>query len=375
MRDHNWHRGGYRTLSFGQTLEYSSNIGVSRIIDEHYNKNPERFVEGLRRIGIASDLHLPLVGSAAPRIRMPKKNARGQYTNWSKTALAWMSIGYETQVPPISTLTFYNAIANDGRMMRPRFVKRIVKDGVTIMETKPEVIREHIAKPQAVKTMQTILTHVVSQGLGRKAGSPSFAVAGKTGTAQVSKGKQGYKSGIVDYWLSFCGYFPADAPRYTCIVCIRKSGLPASGGGMSGLVFHHISEGVMAHNLKLRVEDARDTTSVLIPDVKNGNIAAADYVLNQLGVQAQGGWSGANQGSTPVWGKANRDNTGIKFNKVKTDEEVIPDLTGMGASDAVFLLEDMGIKVKLHGRGYVKRQSIAYGKAVNPGMTCELFLE
>ena len=375
MKDHNWRRGGYGDINVARTLEVSSNIGVSHVIDKFYGQNPEKYVEGLYRVGINDDLKLDITGYLPPKIRMPHKNKKGKYDNWSKTALPWMSIGYETQVAPINTVTFYNAIANNGRMMRPRFVKRIVKDGVTIMETKPEVIREHIANPQAVKTMQTILTHVVSQGLGRKAGSPSFAVAGKTGTAQVSKGKQGYKSGIVDYWLSFCGYFPADAPRYTCIVCIRKSGLPASGGGMSGLVFHHISEGVMAHNLKLRVEDARDTTSVLIPDVKNGNIAAADYVLNQLGVQAQGGWNGANQGSTPVWGKANRDNTGIKFNKVKTDEEVIPDLTGMGASDAVFLLEDMGIKVKLHGRGYVKRQSIAYGKAIKPGMTCELFLE
>ena len=229
MKDHNWRRGGYQVISLPRTLEVSSNIGVSRIIDDHYGNNPEKFVEGIYRTGLASDLHIPLVGATAPRIRMPKKNSRGQYTNWSKTALPWMSIGYETQIPPISTVTFYNAIANNGRMMRPRFVKKVVKNGETIMEFPPEVIKEHICKPKTLKLMQTILTHVVSQGLGKKAGSKSFQVAGKTGTAQISKGAGGYKTGGTNYLLSFAGYFPADAPRYSCIVCIQKSGLPASG--------------------------------------------------------------------------------------------------------------------------------------------------
>lgn len=165
-----------------------------------------------------------------------------------------MSIGYETQVPPISTLTFYNAIANNGKMMRPRFVTKVVKDGETIMEFPPEVLHEHIAKEQSIKKMQTILEQVVSIGLGKKAGSPNFLVAGKTGTAQMSKGAGGYKSGGVNYLLSFAGYFPADNPRYSCIVCIQKSGLPASGGGMSGKVFHEISEGIMAQSLKLDVK-------------------------------------------------------------------------------------------------------------------------
>ena len=116
-------------------------------------------------------------------------------------------------------------------------------------------------------------------GLGRKAGSPNFKVAGKTGTAQISKGAGGYKNGGTNYLVSFAGYFPADAPQYSCIVCIQKSGLPASGGTMSGKVFHEISEGIMAQSLKLDVKDARDSASVFLPDVKSGNILAADYVL------------------------------------------------------------------------------------------------
>lgn len=267
MRDHNWRRGGYGMLTLPQTLMVSSNIGVSRIIDDHYKDHLEKFVEGIYRLGLADDLKIPLAGSSPARIRMPKKEGR-QYVNWSKTSLPWMSIGYETQIPPISTLTFYNAIANGGRMMRPRFVKKVVKDGEVIAEYPPQVMRESICKPSTLGKIQTILEKVVSQGLGKKAGSKSFKVAGKTGTAQISQGAAGYKSGTVNYLLSFAGYFPADKPRYSCIVCIQKSGLPASGGGMSGLVFHNIAEGIMAQDIKLDVRDARDSTSVLVPDVK-----------------------------------------------------------------------------------------------------------
>ena len=140
---------------------------------------------------------------------MPKKAANGQWLNWSNTALPWMSIGYETQIPPISTLTFYNAIANGGKMMQPRFVKQVVKNGEVIQEYPPKVLREQIAKPQSISKMRDVLEYVVTYGLGRKAGSKSFKVAGKTGTAQMSKGVAGYKSGMVDYLLSFAGFFPS----------------------------------------------------------------------------------------------------------------------------------------------------------------------
>ncbi|MBP3767142.1 MAG: transpeptidase family protein [Prevotella sp.] len=373
MKDHNWRNGGYHNISLPRALEVSSNIGVSRVIDEHYGNNPEKFVEGLYRIGIASDLHIPLVGATAPRIRKPRKNKRGQYENWSKTALPWMSIGYETQIPPISTVTFYNAIANDGRMMRPRFVKKIVKDGETVMEFPPEVIKEHIAKPQTIKTMQTILEHVVSQGLGKKAGSRAFKVAGKTGTAQIAEGG-GYKTGTMKYWLSFAGFFPADKPLYSCIVCLKKSGLPASGGGMSGVVFHHISEGVMARYLKLSVEDAHDSTSVVIPDVKNGDLQAAHFVLNQLGIKTNSGWNGDIATGAPIWGSTTRNAKDVTMYPFKVQNNIMPNVTGMGARDAVFLLESKGLKVKLHGRGKVTNQSIAYGNSIKAGSTCSLTL-
>ena len=373
MKDHNWRRGGYGTMRLPKSLEVSSNIGVSRIIDRFYHNNPEKYVQGLYDLGLATDLHIPLVGATPARIRMPKKDERGkQYLNWSKTALPWMSIGYETQVPPISTLTFYNAIANNGKMMRPRFVKQVMKDGEVIMDFPPEVIKERIAKPRTIELIQTILEHVVSQGLGKKAGSPSFKVAGKTGTAQIwtASGK------TTNYLLSFAGFFPADAPRYSCIVCIQKSGLPASGGGMSGVVFHHISEGIMAQSLKLDAKDAKDNTSTFVPDVKRGNMLAADYVLNHFGFKVNNGWNGTYPFGTPVWGTVNRGRKSLTISKTATPaKNIVPDVHNMGARDAVYIMEERGIKAIVEGRGKVKEQSLTPGTEVKKGAVCTLKFE
>lgn len=375
MKDHNWRRGGYQDINVARALEVSSNIGVSYVIDKFYGSNPKKYVEGLYRVGIHEDLKIPLVGYHTPMIRMPDTKTTDRAKYWSKTTLPWMSIGYETQIAPINTVTFYNAIANNGKMMQPRFVKQIVKNGEVLKEFEPVVLKERIAKPQAIKTMQTILEHVVSQGLGRRAGSKSFKVAGKTGTAQVADQYGGYHSGTTRYWLSFAGYFPADDPRYTCIVCLKKTGLPASGGGMSGLVFHHISEGVMAQNLKLDVDDARDTLSIMVPDVKGGDLVAANYVLDNLGVKTNTNWSGSYAEGNPVWGKTITTNKDVILASVSTQKGIIPDVLGMGARDAVYLLESRGVKVKLRGRGKVKSQSIYAGTAIKQGMVCELNME
>jgi cell division protein FtsI (penicillin-binding protein 3) len=373
MKDHNWHRGGYGVISLPRSLEVSSNIGVSRIVDDYYYNQPEKFVKKIHSFGLADDLHIPLQGASSAKIRMPKMDKTGKHwANWSKTALPWMSIGYETQIPPISTLTFYNAIANNGRMVRPRFVKQVVKDGQVVREFPTVVMREQIAKPQTIKNMQTILRHVVSQGLGKQAGSQSFEVSGKTGTAQIWN-KDGKTSA---YLLSFAGFFPSDNPRYSCIVCIQKSGLPASGGGMSGVVFHHIAEGIMAQNLKLEVADAKDSASILVPEAKNGNILAADYVLKHIGINTENGWSGRHADGTPIWGRAERQKNSVTLKRVKQyGNSYIPNVIGMGARDAVYAIEKRGVKVKISGRGKVTAQSLPPGHFIKKGETCTLTLK
>lgn len=378
MKDHNWRRGGYGVMTLPKTLKVSSNIGVSRIIDEYYHNDPEKFVRGVYRSGITADLHIPIVGASPAKVRMPKKNKRGEWVNWSNTALPWMSIGYETQVPPISTLAFYNAIANGGRMMQPRFVKAAIKNGEVVEEFPPQVVKGHeqIASPKVIKDMQEMLVKVVSEGLGKKAGSTSFQVAGKTGTAQISQGASGYKSGQVNYLLSFAGYFPADAPRYSCIVCIQKSGLPASGGGMSGVVFHNIAEGIMAQDIRLDVRDARDSTSVLIPDVKEGNILSADFVLTSLGIKTKTNFATNGKTIGQVWGLAQRQANAVSlYKRNNLADRYVPDVHGMGARDAVYLIEKRGVKCRLAGRGKVVKQSLEPGHLIRKGDVCTLTLE
>jgi cell division protein FtsI (penicillin-binding protein 3) len=329
MKDHNWRRGGYgRRISVDECLMFSSNVGVSRIIDEHYFKHPEKYVDGLYREGVGVPFTLPFQGQGFPRVRRPKADG----SNWSKTALAWMSIGYETQIPPIYTLTFYNAIANNGRMVKPRFVREIQKDGVTLKEFPVEVVKEHICKPSTLKDIHEILERVVNDktGLGKKAGCKQFKVCGKTGTAQVADEHGSYHGSPARYMVSFCGFYPSESPKYSCIVCIKKSGLPASGGGQCGPVFSELAQYVMAKGVFRNAEEAADSTSVFeMPDA---------------------------------------------VEMPELQEGVMPDVTGLGARDAVAALESLGLKVRLVGRGLVQKQNIAAGAHLTDGQTVTLSL-
>ena len=369
MKDHNWHRGGYGVIDVTKVLMVSSNIGVSRVIDENYQHQPEKYVEGIYKLGIATPLNLDIPGAAKkPNIRRPTKE------NWYKTALPWMSIGYETQVPPMNTLAFYNAIANNGVMVKPRFVKSIVKDGQVIEEIPTEVLNPAIASPKTIEQIQVILEKVVSEGLGKPAGSKQFHVSGKTGTAQVSKGSGGYKSGTMQYLVSFCGYFPSENPKYSCIVAIQKSGLPASGGLMAGSVFSEIAERVYAKHLAQDLKEAKDSTSILTPDVKHGNMASARYILDEIDVKTMG--IEKYDEDKPIWGKvAHEPNQSITLSESEINEKKVPKVIGMGAKDAVYLLESLGLRVHLTGMGKVRSQSIPAGNTLHKGKTIQLRLQ
>ena len=370
MKDHNWRNGGYGRISVPEVLMYSSNVGVSRLIDDNYKDHPEKFVDGLYREGVGVPLHLPLVGSGEPRVRRPKPDG----SNWSKTALPWMSIGYETQIPPIATLTFYNAIANDGKMVKPRFVKAIRRNGELVREYPTEVIKERICSPSTLSDIREILEMVVSKGLGKKAGNKHFKVSGKTGTAQVAQGKGGYHGGRMKYLISFCGYYPSDKPKYSCIVAIQKYGLPASGGGHCGPVFSEIAQSVMAKGVFREVAEAADSASVFVPDVLNGNMNATRYILNELQVPFRCDWA-ENSSLKTVWGKATNTGNAVALVSDNSPENLVPDVNGMGARDAVYLLERRGLKVTLEGVGEVVSQSIPPNSQIEKGRTIHIKLK
>jgi cell division protein FtsI (penicillin-binding protein 3) len=352
MRDHNANRGGYGKIDATQILGYSSNVGVSYLINKHYRDNPQKFVDGLKRMSIDQPLHLQIAGEGVPNIRGPKdRKARGEY--FSATSLPWMSIGYETQLPPINILTFYNAIANNGRMVRPKFVKEIMQNGSVIEEYPTEVINKQICSQKTLDQIRVMLRKVVTDGLAKQAGNAQFAVSGKTGTAQIwdRTGKTG------GHLVSFCGYFPSDAPKYSCIVSIRNPhiGYP-SGGAMAGSVFGKIAERVYAQDLYMHLAQAVDSSGVMLPVVKNGDRREAQWVLDALDVPARQSLLAA----------------------VSDDGEqaanLVPNVVGMGAKDAIYQLERCGLTVKLSGTGKVKSQSVAGGSRVIRGQRVTLTL-
>ena len=370
MKDHNWNKASaYGMLSVPQVLMYSSNVGTARLIDENYNKNPEKFVEGLHRMGLAT--HFPLLpGTGKPVIRYPNK------TNWSKTTLPWMSIGYETQIAPINIVSFYNAIANGGTFMKPRLVSAILEDGHVVEEFEPEVLIDNIASKQALADITTMLKMVVNEptGLGRQAGSTDFLVAGKTGTAQIASGGQLTGGG---HQLSFCGFFPADAPKYTCIVSVQTKGGLISGGGVAGVVFGEIAKRIMARDVHRDLDELRDSTATFVPSVMRGNISAARYVLDELGVPTEWNASTSYSDDRMVWGNAETRAADVALDGIAFDpsQGKVPNVRGLGAKDAVYMLELCGLNVRLSGNGKVRSQSIPHGSKVSKGQTIYLTLK
>ena len=367
MKDWNWYKGGYGKIDVTKILEVSSNIGVSSIIDHFYQNNPQKFVDGLKRMSIDTPLNLGFVGEASPRIRGPKERY------FAKTTLPWMSIGYETMIPPIYILNFYNAIANNGVMVKPKFVKAISKDGTIIEEFPTEIINPKICSDTTLTMIRTILRKVVSQGLAKPAGSKQFNVSGKTGTAQISQGKAGYKAGGVSYLVSFCGYFPSEAPKYSCIVQIQIPHGPASGGLQAGSVFSKIAERVYAKHLFRDINAAKDSLSIFVPKIKQGDMAEAAYVLRELGIK--GNSSSIPYVNYPVWGTANTSTTAAELHTRKLNDHVVPNVVGMGAKDAVYLLEELDLRVRLSGVGKVESQSIPAGSTIYKGQTITLKLK
>lgn len=363
MRDHNWRHGGYGPIDLWNIMMKSSNIGVSQLIDSHYHYNPERFVEGLERVGILQDWDFPLKEYSAPYVKRPGTPA------WDKTSLAWLSIGYNSQLPVLNTVAFYNAIANGGKLLRPRLVKALEDNGEVVKEFPVEVVREQICSPATLDTMQMILEKVVSEGLGKPAGNPMFHVSGKTGTAMVAEnGRYGNL-----HFVSFAGYFPSEHPLYTCVVAITKRG-PASGGGMSGDAFGRIAEQVYAKHRRADIASAVDSGAVLVPRVMDGNLTMAAQALDCLGM---GGMMEVrpSDADPAVWGTVDAARGRLDCETKDFTPGYVPDVTGMGAMDAVYLMEKAGMKVSLSGVGKVHSQSVRPGSVVKRGATVHLSLK
>jgi cell division protein FtsI (penicillin-binding protein 3) len=370
MYDHNYNRGGYGDITLAQAIYASSNVGVSKAVTAAWGDNPSGYVDKIYKMRLNEQFNLCIPGTAKPNIRHPK-DASAAY--WSATTLAWMSIGYETQLPPVYTLAFFNSIANNGKYIEPRLVKAIVKNGETVKTFQTRVINEQICQPSTLQQVRETLHGVVwdkSHGTAHTLQSPLVEIAGKTGTAQISKGAGGYKVGGKKYQVSFCGFFPYDKPEYTCIVVLREPSIgTASGGRMSGSIMKSIAEKTMILTSKTNLK--RDSIAA-IPKHKMGNndalALAAAYLKVKLNKTENK--SVETVGSELAGSDENNESSKNNGENLPT----MPDFAGWGAKDAVNHLHRMGVKVRVAGRGKVVRQNISPGSPINKNQVIELQL-
>lgn len=322
------HEGGYGKISIARGLEVSSNTIMVQAVYNNYNKEPSRFINHLKSYGLGSKIGLPFQGEGSPILPEPTNK------NWSSISLPWMAFGYGVSVTPLQTLTFYNAVANDGEMVKPQFISEIKEWNKTIKKFDKIIMNPKLCSQETIQKLQAVLENVVKRGTGSKLYSKDFSMAGKTGTAQANYGKNG--GADKHYISSFVGYFPATNPKYSCIVVVHKPNSSNNnyyGADVAGPVFKRIAQKIFT--------DAPSMNEIKKLNKKNSN---QEKKYNAFSLLAQ-----------------------------KIDNK-IPNLKGMAGMDAISLLENLRVKVKVIGNGKVKKQSIAPGSPIDSEVTIILEL-
>ena len=358
--DSDYQYGGHGEMTVRGIFEKSSNVGFAKMITTHYEQNPRRFVDQLHFMGVNKPLGIELQGEGVPYFKYPGDK------DWWGTTLAWMSYGYETKMTPLQTLAFYNAVANDGKMMKPQLVREIQDRGDAVERFRPEIIHPAIASRETIRKAQSLLAAVCETGTGRSIQSQHFKTAGKTGTAQIASGTGGYARGL--YLASFAGYFPAQDPVYSMIVVVNKPQGAFYGGVVAGPVFKEVAEKVHAiYTLGESLPETNHQTAA-VPAIKTGRTQDILKVLRAFDLDTRGRKPDA------YVAKANGDSTGISLVPVEINNTQIPDVRGMAPADAVYLLEQAGLFVRISGVGRVRNQSIPPGGKIQHGQTITLIL-
>lgn len=353
---------GYGKISVKQVFEKSSNVGTSKIIYEHYKDRPKDFVNRLYAMKLNQKLDIQLKGEGEPLIRYPGDKL------WSGLSLPMMSHGYEVQMTPLQILTFYNAVANNGRMMKPRFVTAVMRNGRVIREYEPDVIINSVASRSTVRKARSMMEGVVEHGTATNLKNPNYKIAGKTGTAQIAKNNRGYRTGSrISYQASFCGYFPAENPLYSCIVVVNAPSNGVYYGNLvAGNVFKEISDKIYATNFFRDYKPlVKDEKMAKAPDAGNGYREDINQVLGELDVRFK-------KGSDASWVATKESGDTIRLVGINVKEGLVPDVRGMSLRDAVFLLENSGYKVRFNGSGKVLRQSPQQGSRYYEGQVVSL---
>lgn len=357
------HKIGNGRITVRDAFEQSSNVGISRMIYESYKEHPEKFINRLYSMSLNKPLGIKILGEGIPKIKHPSKKQ-----TWYGTSLPWMSIGYELTITPLQTLTYYNAIANDGVMVKPMFVSEIKDGGAIIEKFNTVIINKSIVSQKTVDSAKSLLEGVVERGTAKRVfrNSP-YKVAGKTGTAQIAS-KGGYNK--TNYNASFVGYFPADNPRYSVIVVINNpSAGKYYGSSVAAPVFKEIADNLFATLLVLEEnQKSNDNQSIPIPKkIIWANDIKSIYANLEIGDTIR----------FPIigdWVKATYEDSKINFDEVAFSQTLVPNVIGMKAKDAVYLMENNGLKTIISGRGKVKHQSIKAGKRISGNESIKLQL-
>ncbi len=340
-------------VSVREVFEKSSNAGVSMLVFDKYSAQPARFTDRLYSMSLHEPLGLEIPGEGKPYIKNPKEKS------WSKVSLPFMSIGYELRLTPLQILTFYNAIANGGRMIKPMFVKEIREAGRVKKRFDTQTINKSVCSSESIEKAREILEGVVLQGTATSLKSAPYSVAGKTGTAQIATPNKGYDKR--NYNASFVGYFPADNPKYSCIVVVSK---PSTGryyaSSVAVPVFKEIADKVYATNLEIQKQE-------ILPDSKVYPLYATGYQeeLKQLYEAFEVPLDSMSTNSE--WAIALQGDSSVLLDTRIFREGQVPNVRGMGARDAIYVLENLGLKVQVQGRGFVREQSILPGTRVTKG--------
>ncbi len=354
-------------LTLKECFAHSSNIGMSKIAYQTFASDPSKFLKYLHRLKLDTITGIDLKGEEKPRLPKMRKNKEGLH------AMITMSFGYAIEVSPLQTLTLYNAIANNGIMMRPYLVNSIEKNGAIVQQKEPTETAENICKPEVVTAAQSCMLAVTEEGTAKTVFKDcAYKVAGKTGTAHVADGKHGYNDGI--YQASFVGYFPADKPQYSCIVVIKTKphALLHYGGQLAAPVFKEISDRL--YTLYVRENNQMQYVNTTANDSINyyyqGKAKEVKQVFTKLNIPFHNDGKTTNSNWIKVYKSGNEPAT----NKLPVRVKQMPALTGMGLKDAIYLCENMGLKVNIKGKGKVATQSIKAGQAIAKGQSVNLEL-
>ena len=351
---------GWGEITVQRAFEVSSNVGISKIVNESYKKKPEQFINRLYEMGLNRKLGIEIKGEGKPEIKYTDSEL------WSGVSLPWMSIGYEVRMTPLQILAFFNAVANNGKMVKPIFVEEMRSHGKMVKRFNTEVLNNHICSKQTIEQIKKMLEGVVRNGTARNLANSNYQIAGKTGTAQLALNKEGYTDAL--YMASFVGYFPANKPKYSCIVVVNaKSRQIYYGNLVAGPIFREITDRIYVREYEMHENKEVLAEEVIqAPYSKSGSGSALASTFKYLGLPFEQGNKEA------IWVSTRSTPDGVVLSSRLITGELVPNVVDMGLKDALYLLERKGMKVVVDGRGTVRNQSVQAGSLIRTGTVVKL---